>query len=131
MMEKVVANLIENGEHSMVRRMKKVVAFDTRFNLFCDNIKCLYLLDVPIYDKNYEVVYQDGTKKLLSDKEATELLRKERDFNANIKDKANDQLKRISKFSRMGDIQLDPTEPEEVKEVREELDKPAPQLETE
>ena len=45
-MKEVAASLIAKGECRMARELYRVHAFDTRFNLYSDGKKCIYLLDV-------------------------------------------------------------------------------------
>jgi len=122
MLKHVVASFILKGEHQLVRKLHKAVAFDTRFSLYQDGVKHLYLLDVPMFDNFFEIVYKDGKRKLLSDKDATELLKQERDFNERVKQKAVEQLSRVKKFSRMSELQLDPEE-----QMKEEVKKESPE----
>jgi len=125
MIKTIAQKFMEKGEHVLARRLQKCVAFDTRFNLMQDNHKCIYMLDVPLFDKHYELHSNDGNKKLLSDEEVTNLLKKERDFNDNIKNKASDQLKKVTKFAKMGEIGLDP-EQKMQQEMVEQVQKEAP-----
>ena len=100
----IAASLIAKGSHDIARKLSKVTAFDTRFNLYQDDKKCIYLLDVPLFDKFYEVHFNDGTKKLLTNDEASEILKQEQEYNEGIKNKAIEQLKKVNKFVRMGDL---------------------------
>jgi hypothetical protein len=114
MLKDIAVSLVIAGEHRMVRELHKVTAFDARVNLYSDGLKCLYLLDVPIYDKYWELHKGDGTKSLITDAEATEILKAERELNDKVKENALDQIKRVNKFSKFGNIKLDP-------EVEQEL----------
>lgn len=108
MLKEIAASLIEKGEHRLVRELHRVTAFDARINLYTEGNKCIYLLDVPIFDKQWELHLSDGTKKLVTDAEATELLKAERELNEKVKDNALEQIKRVNKFSKFGGVQLDP-----------------------
>jgi hypothetical protein len=114
MLKDIAVSLIIKGEYRLVRELKKVTAFDARVNLYSDGLKCLYLLDVPIYDKYWELHKGDGTKSLITDAEATDILKAERELNDKVKENALDQIKRVNKFSKFGNIKLDP-------EVEQEL----------
>jgi len=108
MLKDIAVSLVIAGEHRMVRDLKKVTAFDARVNLYSDGLKCLYLLDSPIYDKHWELHKGDGTKSLITDAEATEILKAERELNDKVKENALEQIKRVNKFSKFGNIKLDP-----------------------
>jgi len=124
-------NFIHNGHPKLARSLRKIVAFDTRFSLYQKDIKHLYLLEHPIFDQRFEVVYEDGSKKLIDDDQAVELLKKERDYNEEMKQKAADQVRKVSKIAKMSDLGLDPKEDFEqlVEEVEEEAPDVAPLLE--
>jgi hypothetical protein len=108
MLKDIAVSLVIAGEHRMVRELKKVTAFDARVNLYSDGLKCLYLLDVPIFDKHWELHKGDGTKTLITDAEATDILKAERELNDKVKENALEQIKRVNKFSKFGNIKLDP-----------------------
>jgi hypothetical protein len=108
MLKDVAIALAIKGEHRLVRELHKVTAFDARVSLYSDGMKHLYLLDVPIFDKTWELHTADGTKKLITDAEATEILKAERELNEKVKENALEQIKRVNKFSKFGNIQLDP-----------------------
>jgi len=121
-MTEVIANLVIKGEYELARKIKKVYAFDTRFNLMQDEVKCVYLLDVPLFDKHWEAIMPDGTRKLVTDEEARDLLKKEKEYNDRIREKAVNQLKNITKFAKMGDLTI-----EEMQEAIEEAKEQMPQ----
>ena len=115
---KIAASLISKGEVSLAMQLHKITAFDTRFNLYQDGKKCMYLLDVPIFDKYFELHLEDGAKKLLTNAEAVDVLKNEKEFNGTVRDKAVEQLKKINRFSKMGDISLEEEEPESEEEIQ-------------
>ena len=120
LLTKIAGSLIAKGEVSLALRLHKVTAFDTRFNLYQDGKKCMYLLDIPIFDKYFELHLDDGSKKLLTNDEAVEILKEEKDFNGNVREKAIEQLKKINRFTKMGNVTLEEPEPEEPEEHEDE-----------
>lgn len=108
MLKEIAMSLASKGEHRLVRELHRVTAFDARVALYSDGYKFLYLLDAPIFDKTWELLCEDGSKKLITDQEATDILKAERELNEKVKENALDQIKRVNKFSKFGGIKLDP-----------------------
>lgn len=111
MINQVVANLIMKNEIPLVKKLQKVVAFNTRFPLKQEGHKCLFLLHVPLFEHNFELHMEDGSKKLVPDVEAIEVLKREKEHLEKLKQDAIDQLKQVSKFSKMGGVSINPPKP--------------------
>jgi len=114
--KKVALSLISAGRVDLAREVHKVIAFDTRFSLLQPAVKAIYLLEIPIHDFNFEVVYPDDKRKILSDEGIVEILKAEKIHCEKIIEQANaakEQLKRVGRFAKVSDLILDP----EVKEV--------------
>jgi len=124
----IAFDLIARGQPRLARRLQKVTAFDTRFTLHKqpdyenEHIRHIYLLDVPLFDKHFEAVMEDGTRKLLSDDDAIKILKTEKDYLEKLKDTVGEQHKNTLKFAKMGELEGIAPPPKPKPEPTQEID---------
>jgi hypothetical protein len=98
--------------------MIKIHAFDARFPLKKENRKWLYMLDPPIYDYCFELHFNDGKKKLLTDEEAIMYLNEEQEHSENALQENETHLSDLDRFRKFGPLKkrLKPVVPKETVE---------------
>lgn len=113
-MKKLAFKLLAQNRRDLVDQMIKIHAFDARFPLRKDNRKWIYMLDPPIYDFCFELHFNDGKKKLLTDEEAMMYLNEEQEYSEKALQETDDHLKDLDRFFKFGPLKkrLKPMMPE-------------------
>ena len=120
----IAFNLIRKNRAHLAHQLRQVVAFDTRFSLYQKDIKYLYLLEHPVFDQRFEIIYENGDRKLVTDKAASKILSRELEYNEMIREKAAEQVKKANKLARMSEIPIG----KELRQLKKDIEKEAPDV---
>lgn len=113
-MKNLAYKLLAQNRRDLVNQLIKIHAFDARFPLKKDDRKWLFMLDPPIYDYGFELHFNDGKKKLLTDDEALMYLNEEQEHSEKALQETDDHLRDLDRFFKFGPLKkrLKPAMPE-------------------